>query len=181
MKGFKRTTAYVLAAVLSFSSFLQPVSVSAAAETGEIMENSGEQKTEELKELNVSVKEGKGNIEVKDEEGNVSKATPEEPLSLDCPAGSFFDITVVPESGYQVAFYKTMTDTGEVKEEILTPALEEGSYAAQINTEEISSIEVGFSEIAVEESEAPEVLPGDQRLLQKDGGFVGDRFRLGGL
>ena len=82
MKGFKRTTAYVLAAVLSFSSFLQPVSVSAAAETGEIMENSGEQKTEELKELNVSVTEGKGSIEVKDEEGNVSKAAPEEPIMV---------------------------------------------------------------------------------------------------
>ena len=143
MKGFKRTTAYVLAAVLSLSSFLQPISVSAAAETGENMGTPEEQKTEELKELNVSVTEGKGSIEVQDEEGNVSKAAPDEPLSLDCPAGSFFDITVVPESGYQVAFYKTMTDTGEVKEEILTPALEEGSYAAQINTEEISSIEVG--------------------------------------
>ena len=157
MKGFKRTTAYVLAAVLSFSSFLQPVSVSAAAETGEIMENSGEQKTEELKELNVSVTEGKGSIEVKDEEGNVSKAAPEEPLSLDCPAGSFFDITVVPEAGYQVAFYKTMTDTGEVKEEVLTPALEDGSYTAQINTDEVSSVEIGFSETVVEELESQEV------------------------
>ena len=167
MKGFKRTTAYVLAAVLSFSSFLQPVSVSAAAETGEIMENSGDQKTEELKELNVSVKEGKGSIEVKDEEGNVSKATAEEPLSLDCPAGSFFDITVVPESGYQVAFYKTMTDTGEVKEEILTPALEDGNYAAQINTEEISSIEVGFSEAPAEEEESSEVAEAPEEILEE--------------
>ena len=165
MKGFKRTTAYVLAAVLSFSSFLQPVSVSAAAETGEIMENSGEQKTEEFKELNVSVKEGKGSIEVKDEERNVSKAAPEEPLSLDCPAGSYFDITVVPESGYQVAFYKTMTDTGEVKEEILTPTLEDGSYAAQITTDEVSSIEVGFSKTSSEDPESSEVADTPEETL----------------
>ena len=156
MKGFKRTVAYVLAVVLSFSSFLQPVPAFAPEEKEKIMENSGEQKTEELKELNVTVTEGRGKIELKDEEGNVSKAAPEEPLSLDCPAGSFFDITAVPESGYHVAFYKTVTDTGEVKEKIFTPLLEDGYYAAQINVNEISNIEVGFSEISVEETGEPE-------------------------
>lgn len=152
MKRFKRTVAYVLAAVLSFSSFLQPVPVFAAKESAKVMEISGEQKTEETKVFNVSVTEGKGSIEVRDEEGNISKAAPEEPLSLDCPAGSFFEITAIPESGYQAAFYKTMTDTGEVKEEILTPALENGHYTARINVDEISSIEIGFSEISSEES-----------------------------
>ena len=138
MKRFKRTVAYVLAAVLSFSSFLQPVPVFAAEESAKVMEISGEQKTEETKGFNVSVTEGKGSIEVRDEEGNISKAAPEEPLSLDCPAGSFFEITAIPEYGYQAAFYKTMTDTGEVKEEILTPALENGHYTARINVDEIS-------------------------------------------
>ena len=47
MKRFKRTVAYVLAAVLSFSSFLQPVPVFAAEESAKVMEISGEQKTEE--------------------------------------------------------------------------------------------------------------------------------------
>ena len=152
MKRFKRTVAYVLAAVLSFSSFLQPVPVFAAEESAKVMEISGEQKTEETKAFNVSVTEGKGSIEVRDEEGNISKAAPEEPLSLDCPAGSFFEITAIPEYGYQAAVYKTMTDTGEVKEEILTPALENGHYTARINVDEISSIEIGFSKISSEES-----------------------------
>lgn len=167
MKRFKRTVAYVLAAVLSFSSFLQPVPVFAAEESAKVMEISGEQKTEETKGFNVSVTEGKGSIEVRDEEGNISKAAPEEPLSLDCPAGSFFEITAIPEYGYQAAFYKTMTDTGEVKEEILTPALENGHYTARINVDEISSIEIGFSEISPEESgdlevqEIPEETPAE--------------------
>ena len=179
MKGFKRTTAYVLAAVLSLSSFLQPISVSAAAETGEIMGIPEEQKTEELKELNVSVTEGKGSIEVQDEEGNVSTATLEEPLSLDCPSGSLWDITVIAESGYQVAFYKTMTDTGEVKDEILTPALEDGHYTAQISVDEVSSIQVGFTEVAVEEpevqenketpEETPEEVPTQEKETAKSG------------
>ena len=47
MKGFKRTVAWVLAAVLSLSLFLQPVFVSAAAETEESIGNSEKQKTEE--------------------------------------------------------------------------------------------------------------------------------------
>ena len=167
MKRFKRTVAYVLAAVLSFSSFLQPVPVFAAEESAKVMEISGEQKTEETKGFNVSVTEGKGSIEVRDEEGNISKAAPEEPLSLDCPAGSFFEITAIPEYGYQAAVYKTMTDTGEVKEEILTPALENGHYTARINVDEISSIEIGFSEISPEESgdlevqEIPEETPAE--------------------
>ena len=167
MKRFKRTVAYVLAAVLSFSSFLQPVPVFAAEESAKVMEISGEQKTEETKAFNVSVTEGKGSIEVRDEEGNISKAAPEEPLSLDCPAGSFFEITAIPEYGYQAAVYKTMTDTGEVKEEILTPALENGHYTARINVDEISSIEIGFSEISPEESgdlevkEIPEETPAE--------------------
>lgn len=42
MKGFKRTVACVSAAVLSLSLFLQPVSVSAAAETEEILGNTEE-------------------------------------------------------------------------------------------------------------------------------------------
>lgn len=161
MKGFRRTTAYVLAAVLSFSSFLQPVSVSASSEVAdEVIPD--EQKTEELKELNISVAEGNGSIQIEDEEGNVSEATLQEPLSLNCPAGSLWDITVMPETGYQVAFYKTMTDTGAVLEEVTSPVSEEESYTAQICVDEVSYIQVGFSEVVtdqppVEESAAEEV------------------------
>lgn len=161
MKGFRRTTAYVLAAVLSFSSFLQPVSVSASSEVAdEVIPD--EQKTEELKELNISVAEGNGSIQIEDEEGNVSEATLQEPLSLNCPAGSLWDITVMPETGYQVAFYKTMADTGAVLKEVTSPVSEEESYTAQICVDEVSYIQVGFSEVvtdqpSVEESAAEEV------------------------
>ena len=144
MKRFKRTVAYVLAAVLSFSSFLQPVPGFCRRGISEGHGNFRGAENRRNKGFNVSVTEGKGSIEVRDEEGNISKAAPEEPLSLDCPAGSFFEITAIPEYGYQAAFYKTMTDTGEVKEEILTPALENGHYTARINVDEISSIEIGF-------------------------------------
>ena len=146
MKGFKRMAACVLAAVLSFSSFIQPVPAFAAEETAKVMENSGEQKTEEIKVLNVSVTKGKGSIELKDEEGNVSEATSEETLFLECSAGNLWNIKVIPESGYQIAFYKTMTDTGEIIEEIASPITENGYYTTRIQVDEISSIQVGFAE-----------------------------------
>lgn len=154
MKGINRIMAFILAAVLSFSSFFWPASASAGVETGENREISEEQKTEELKKVYVAVVEGKGCIQIKDEEGNVREAILQKPLSIDCPAESFWNISVIPEFGYQVAFYKTMTDTGEVLEEITSPILEDGYYTVdQVHMENVSSIEVGFTEIVSEQSE----------------------------
>lgn len=112
MKRLKRTVVYVLAAVLGFSLFFQ----NAPAFAGE--------KTEELKELPVSVREGKESIERKDGEKNAGKAALEEPLSTESLEGTFREIQAA-ETGYQIAFYKTMTDTGENGEELTSAAAQE--------------------------------------------------------
>ena len=156
MKKFKRTMAYLLTAALCISSFFPTAQAFAGAETGEAEEIVKEQETEEKIELQISVTEGKGSIQIEDEAGNISEATIQEPLMLECSPGNLLDIRVIPDPGYQIAFYKTMTDTGKVKEEITSfqPG-EEGTYITQFQTDETGSIQAGFKEELSERTEEP--------------------------
>ena len=156
MKKFKRTMAYLLTAALCISSFFPTAQAFAGAETGEAEEIVKEQETEEKIELQISVTEGKGSIQIEDEAGNISEATIQEPLMLECSPGNLLDIRVIPDPGYQIAFYKTMTDTGKVKEEITSfqPG-EEGTYITQFQTDQTGSIQAGFKEELSERTEEP--------------------------
>lgn len=157
MKRLKRPVAYILAAALSLSSLPCLTQVSAEAETEERREVLNEQKAEEQEEIEqravqVSVSEGKGCIQIEDEAGNVSEATAQQPLSLDYPSGSILDVKVIPDAGYQIAFYKTMTDTGEGGEEAVFPVSEENNYRTQINVDQVTGVQAGFSEKDTEKS-----------------------------
>ena len=157
MKRLKRPVAYILAAVLSLSSLPCLTQVSAEAETEERREVLNEQKAEgqeeiEQRTVQVSVSEGKGCIQIEDEAGNVSEVTAQQPLSLDYPSGSILDVKVIPDAGYQIAFYKTMTDTGEGGEEAVFPASEENNYRTQINVDQVTGVQAGFSEKDTEKS-----------------------------
>lgn len=147
MKKLKRTMAYLLTAALCIFSFFSTAQAFAGAEIGEDEKVVEEQETEEKIELRISVTEGKGSIQIEDEGGNISEAAIQEPLILECSPGNLLDIRVIPEPGYQIAFYKIMTDTGEIKEEITSfQSEEEEMYTTQFQTDETGSIQAGFKE-----------------------------------
>lgn len=157
MKRLKRSVAYILAAVLSLCALPCLAQVSAGAETEEHREVLNEQKAEEQEEIErrvvqVSVSEGKGCIQIEDETGNVSEVTAQQPLSLDYPLGSILDVKVIPDAGYQIAFYKTMTDTGEAVEEAVFPVPEKNDYRSQINVDQVAGVQAGFSKKDTEKS-----------------------------
>lgn len=172
MKRLKRPVAYILAVLLSLSSFPGLVPVSAGAEAKESGKVLNEQKAEEQEEIEqrvvqVSVSEGKGCIQVEDEAGNVSETTVQQPLSLDCSPGSILDVKVIPESGYQIAFYKTLTDTGEA-EEVTLPMIEENCYSTQVNVDQVTSIQAGFSEKDAEKSGEDQETEADPEDMSED-------------
>lgn len=179
MKGLKRTTAWILTTLMCASSFLQPVTISAATEnlqpTEEIDQSSvleGE-KSKDIElpeegsiaehELNITISNGKGKIFLNDEETGYKNEISEEsglfsvPLSI---SADNLQLEIVPDTGYEVALYKTLIDGGAIKEEITDVAQlnKEEIYKTEVNTGEITDIEVAFTEKDVEE-EKSEVQP----------------------
>lgn len=167
MKGLKRTTAWILTTIMCASSFLQPVTISAATENlqpaeetdqssvleeekGEAIELPEEGSTAEH-ELNLTISNGKGKIFLNDEEtgykNEISETSGLFPIPLSISADSL-QLEIVPEKGYEVALYKTLIDGGSVDEEITDSAIlnKEESYKSVVDMNKIVEIEVAFNE-----------------------------------
>ncbi|WP_287971359.1 SpaA isopeptide-forming pilin-related protein, partial [Blautia sp.] len=181
MKGLKRTTAWALAALMCASSLLQPVTVTAATDNSVVAEETDQssvspesdgKKTEVLEfaetetehTLNVTILNGNGKLIFHDEETGYEKEIFKNsegsglfPIPLIISVDEL-QLEVVPETGYEVALYKTKIDGGAVQEEITDTALlnQEGNYKTKVNTGEITEIEVAFQEKPMEEAEAPQ-------------------------
>ena len=161
MKGLRKTTACILAAILSFSSLAQPISTSAAANMAE--DKTTVEKTEkekamvdpavdpETKEISVTILEGKGTLTVSDQNSGTMEEVSEEErpytVNLEFPVSSTLDLEIIPEQGYQVSLYKITMDSGAEEiiedQELLN---ETDSYQAEVNAADISSVEVSFAE-----------------------------------
>lgn len=167
MKGLKRTTAWILTTIMCASSFLQPVTISAATENLQPAEETDqssvleEEKGEDIElpeegstaehELNLTISNGKGKIFLNDEEtgytNEISETSGLFPIPLSISADSM-QLEIVPEKGYEVALYKTLIDGGSVDEEITDSAIlnKEESYKSVVDMNKIVEIEVAFNE-----------------------------------
>ena len=187
MKGLKRATAWALAVLISASTLLQHITVTAATnsaaeeidqssvspETNEIKTEAGEIaeiETETEHTLNITISNGKGKLILRDDETGYEKE-----ISENAEASGLFPIPliisvdelqleVVPETGYDVALYKTQIDGGAVKEEITDTAQlnQEGFFKTAVNLGEITDIEVAFH--AKPSEEEPEEEPVEKNV-----------------